>query len=77
MTMITKLARVVIYRSKHAPIKLHDPLVTLSCEVKWQVEYTIFSFAKNHQYKTRHDGDLPWQALTLNTTWRHVDNKTN
>ena len=53
MTMITKLARVVIYRSKHAPIKLHDPLV------KWQVEYTIFSFAKNHQYKTRHDGDLP------------------
>ena len=39
--MVTKLGKVVTYHEELPLIKLHDSLVTLLCEVTWQIKYFI------------------------------------
>ena len=41
MLMVIRLIRVVTYCNEFPPINLHDPSMRWSCEVMWQIKYTI------------------------------------
>ena len=39
--MTTKLGRLVTYHDGVSPLKSHDPLITLFCEITWQIKLII------------------------------------
>ena len=45
--MATKPITVVKYRKELPPINLHDPSMSWSCEVTWQIKYTISPSAED------------------------------
>ena len=42
MPMVTKLSIVLTYHQGVLPIKSHDPLIMLPCEIMWLTKNTIF-----------------------------------
>ena len=69
MSMATKLGRVMTNLEGLPPLKLHDPLMTWSRKITWQIKK--YHLQKTHRYQTRQCADLPW---TMWSRWGHVAN---
>ena len=71
MTMVTRLIRVVQYKTKNSL----NPSMKLSFDFTQQVKY-IIHLQETHGHQTKQGADLFWDAPTLKVTW-HYDHVTN
>ena len=68
-----KLGRMETYHKRISPLMLHDPVITWSHKVTWQIKTKYFLFHKANGSQHWQSGNLWWGKLTHYVRWSSDD----